>query len=233
MKPIIQWVNPPNRKIMTKNLDYLTSYKGHWSYIGPPKPTETVKTYKNRIYETYIYWEQTQKSRTEMRIQRKYANVIWQTVWKNIHATHLPWYVRTAWYAVTQDILPTKDRLHTINLQTDNRCTTCQERDTVIHRITECTEAAKVWRWTQLRIARYMRTDHNRIPAKWTILPDYEIWPSQRHNATTWILGHMIWYTTQNKTAIKIMDYMRRKLWKTTESGKIRRACGNYLQVVD
>jgi hypothetical protein len=81
-----------------------------------------------------------------------------------------------------------------------------------------------------------MRTDHNRIPAKWTILPDYEIWPPQRHNATTWILGHMIWYTTQNKTPINIldyMDYMRRKRWKTTESGKIRRACGNYLQVVD
>jgi hypothetical protein len=55
MKPIIQWVNPPNRKIMTKSIEYLTSYIGHWAYIGPPKPTETVKTYKNRIYETYIY----------------------------------------------------------------------------------------------------------------------------------------------------------------------------------
>jgi hypothetical protein len=169
-----------------------------------------------------------------MRITRKFPHINWQMVWKNIHMPALQRKVRTAWYTVVHNILPTNERLHTINLNPDERCKTCQERDTLIHRITGCTETWNIWKWTKNRIARYLRTKPREAQENGQyFLTDYTLWPRQRHNATTWILGNMIWYVTANMATPTLMDYMRRTRWKVHNKRHHKQHCGNYLQVLD
>ena len=54
-----------------------------------------------------------------MRIVQKRPNIQWDLVWRNLHTSCVPEDFRSAWYVVIHDILPTRERLATINL-TDN-----------------------------------------------------------------------------------------------------------------
>jgi hypothetical protein len=111
-----------------------------------------------------------------------------------------------------------------------------KEKDILIHRLTGCRETQRIWNWTRLRIACYLRTNPKEVKEQWTQFPDYKLWPIQRHNATTWILGHMVWYVTANKvkpTLLDYLDYMKRKRWKEHEEKRLRQHCGNYLQILD
>ena len=232
----IQWKNPPNMAYLPKELEYLTHYIHEWAYIGEKRNTETTKSYKRRIYETNRQKDKAANPPREMRITRKYPNINWQIVWKNIHMPFLPHKVRAAWFTMVHDIIPTNERLHTINLHPDERCKICQERDTLIHRLTGCKETKKIWNWTQNRIAWYLRTNPKEVQEKWVTFPDYTLWPRQRHNATTWILGHMMWYVTANMTTptlMDYMDYMKRTRWKVHNQRHHKQHCGNYLQILD
>jgi hypothetical protein len=53
---------------------------------------------------------------SEMRIVRKYPTLSWQRVWSNLHTAGLSDAIKSTLYAAIHDILPTKERLATINL---------------------------------------------------------------------------------------------------------------------
>jgi hypothetical protein len=162
-------------------------------------------------------------------MQRKFPQVRWQEVWKNINVSFLPWKVRTAWYTVVQDMIPTYERLHKINLQKDDRCKRCNEQDTLIHRITGCEESRHIWNGTRRRIACYLRTDIREMTGNWVRFPDFTLWPQQRHNAT-------IWYIIANNappTKMDYMDFMRRARWKVHNRRKGYPDCRKYLEVLE
>ena len=52
-----------------------------------------------------------------MRTVHKQPYVKWNRVWQNLHESRAPEEVRSAWYAVIHDILPTRERLAAINLR--------------------------------------------------------------------------------------------------------------------
>ena len=63
-----------------------------------------------------------------MRIANKKPNVKWHRVWQNIHESRAPEEVRSAWYAVIHDILPTRERFDAINLTDTTTCRQCNAK---------------------------------------------------------------------------------------------------------
>jgi hypothetical protein len=82
-----------------------------------------------------------------------YPTTDWDRVWSNLHATWAADAIKAKWFRVIHDILPTNEWLHTIRLTDSALCVTCGERDTPMHRITECGEGREIWEWTRKLIA--------------------------------------------------------------------------------
>jgi hypothetical protein len=116
-------------------------------------------------------------------------------------------YIKTIWYVIIHDILPTNHRLHNINRHANGKCKYCQEEDTVLHRYTTCTETHPIWTWTRKHIACYLRTNIKDILDEWICAPDFELQPIQRHNATIWLLGQMLCYV-HNNHSLTMKDYL-------------------------
>ena len=117
--------NPPH--IGRIQLAYLRQYAHDTAYIGPPARTEATK---RRIYDT-LPAGGCRNPRTVIRIVQKRPDVHWDLVWQNLHDSPAPEEVRSAWYAVIHDILPTRERLAAINLADTVNCRQCSAKDTV------------------------------------------------------------------------------------------------------
>jgi len=92
------------------------------------------------------------------------------------------------------DLIPTNDRLAKIQRIESNQCPHCDQPDTLIHRLTKCSEGAGIWRWTRFRTAIILRTDPQHTLMEWTVRPSFQFWPPQRHGAILWILAQMLYY---------------------------------------
>jgi hypothetical protein len=170
----------------------------------------------NRIYEVHSHALRTKHLQVGMRMQVKYHQAIWKAIWTNITAKTLSLRIRSIWYAIVHDIVPTNSRLHDINLHETGNCQYCGTRDTIIHRFTECIEAKIIWSWIQKNVACYLRMNSWHVPNTWITLPDFEIYPLQRHNATIWMIGHMIGYIYDNPSLTQqdFLDFLKRTRWK-------------------
>jgi hypothetical protein len=155
-------------------------------------------------------------------------------VWNTINKSFLPRDIRTTWYMVVHDILPTNARLRKINLHTDGKCNLCEHCDNVTHRYTMCTNTQPLWEWTREHIACYLRTSPQNVHDDWICFPDFNLYPPQRQNATIWILGHMIGYITNNNsvTLQDYLDFLRRARWKEQQLHG-HKNCGRYLDVLE
>jgi hypothetical protein len=114
-------------------------------------------------------------------------------------------------------------------------CSTCGERDTLMHRITECGEGREIWKWTRKRIAWILRTDPVWIPQERTLRPQFHIWPPRRHRAVLWIIAHMVWYRIQESrtpSAQENFDFLRRARWKAYQDTGRMKKIGNYLTIL-
>ena len=92
------------------------------AYTEPPTPTEATRTFKKRTYETLFPMAAAGKTPPVMRIDHKQLDVKWDQVWQNLDESRAPEEVRSAWYAVIHDILPTCERLAAINLTDTTIC---------------------------------------------------------------------------------------------------------------
>jgi hypothetical protein len=170
-----------------------------------------------------------------MRMQVKHAHANWKAIWRNITAKILPLRIRSIWYTIVHDIVPTNSRLHDINLHETGNCQYCGTRDTLIHRFTECNEAKMIWSWMQKSVACYLRMNSWHVPNTWITLPDFEIYPLQRNNATISMIGHMLGYVYDNPslTLQDFLDFLKRARWKEYSRRSQFKICGNYLDVID
>jgi len=92
-----------------------------------------------------------------MRIVHKQPDVKWNRVWQNLHESRAPEEVRSAWYAVIHDILPTRERLAAINLTDIANCRQCNANDSLSHRRMECGEGSAICSWTNSKIAKMLK----------------------------------------------------------------------------
>jgi hypothetical protein len=181
-----------------------------------------------RIYEIHHNKQCQTNTSLGIRAQKKIPDIKWTTVWRNINMKFLPQYVRTIWYVITHDILPTNSRLYKIKLHENGKCKCCDQYDTITHRCTACKETQPIWKWTQQHIASYLRINARDVKDTWICCPDFELRPIQKHNATVWMLGHMLGYVQNNQTLTMedYLDFLKRARWKEyTQRHKYKR-CG-------
>ena len=159
----------------------------------------------------------------------------WPKVWRNLHAVSSSEDIKSIWFMVIHDLIPTNDRLAKIQHSESNQCPHCGQPDTLIHRLTECKEGVDIWRWTRFRIAIVLRADPQHILTEWTDRPSFHFWPPQRHGEILWILAHMLYYRIQFRNQVSPTDYsdvMRCARWKAYHTARRREKVGNNLEIL-
>jgi hypothetical protein len=168
-------------------------------------------------------------------VVKKYPTLNWPRIWYNLRAAWLPSLIRSEWYAVINELLPTNDMLHRIALQANDQCGTCNLPDSTAYRIMECGEGRAICQWTQMRIADILRTESRHIPSEWPLHPTFGIWPPTRRRAVLWILAQFVFFRATQRARLTLLDYadfMRRARWKTYGVPQRARFIANYLVVL-
>ena len=209
--------NPPLSHRFPTKVAHFRQYNIDMAYVAESGETETIKQLKHRIYGVLRAMAATLEDETDMRITRKYPATCWERVWKNLHTVEASDTVISTWYLAIHDILPTNERLATIRLTDTVACVKCGNSDTLQHRIVTCGEGPVIWHWTRTRIAAILKMDPRSVPVEWTLRPDIQIRPPQKHKAVTWILAHLVAYRLQSQRRLSLLDYMdflRRARWR-------------------
>jgi hypothetical protein len=156
-----------------------------------------------------------------MRVVQLHPDTHWTRVWHNLHVAWVSEELKAVWYTAVHDIIPTHDRLAKIRLRASNLCNLCGRRDTIQHRLTECTDGAEVWKRTRSKIATILCTDPANVRPEWTVRPCFQFRPPQRHEAVLWILSHMIYYRLQRRvTSDDYADFLWRARWKAYQKAR-------------
>ena len=74
------------------------------------------KAFKKRIYRTLHTMAQAAHGTRGMRVVQKWPQINWTRIWQNLHV-HNPWVaesLKSSWYIVIYDLIPTNERLATI-----------------------------------------------------------------------------------------------------------------------
>ena len=125
----------------------------------------------------------------------------------------IPDALRSTWYMVLHDILPTNERLNRIALSDSDRCNFCGQTDTLPHRILECGAGVEMWRWNRVRLCTILRINACPIPSYWPLRLQFNVWPRQRHGSVLWILAFFVYFRVQHSdqpTLLDSADFMRR-----------------------
>jgi len=192
--------NPPYIPRIPARMEYLRHFALDIAYIAPQQQMELLKAYKRHIYGTL----QTSLSMTpepaHMRVTHPWPNTNWVTVWRNLQETPVLGETKVIWYRVIHEIVPTRERLHRINMTPMDTCHHCNKTETLCHHLTKCgEEGTLMWKWTQKCLASILRTDRRRIPEDWLLYPTLSLWPPKRHRAVLWMLTNFVLHRLQQR----------------------------------
>ena len=171
----------------------------------------------------------------DMRIPGRHPAIPWAQVWTNLHKAWITDQLKSTWYKVIHEIVPTNDRLAAIRLADTDLCTDCGKTDSTSHRLMECGEGPVIWNWTRAWIVALLRTNPHVIPADWTLRPAFHFWPPSKQAAIVWLLAHMVAYQIQNQRHLSLLyhtDFLRRARWKAYQQPLRRNTVGNYLDIL-
>jgi hypothetical protein len=103
-----------------------------------------MKDYKQRTGKVFQMMEKNIMASTILRIVSKYPHTPWKIVWGNLQTAGLSDMVRSTWYKVINDIVPTYERLAAMKVVATVKCVICNETDTILHRIVQCTVGREI-----------------------------------------------------------------------------------------
>ena len=103
---------------------------------------------------------------------------------------------------------PTNNRLAAIHLVPTTACPNSQNQDSVLHRITECSDGPLQSTWSKQKLSRILRINYKQLPKEGTLYPDIRIWPPQRQRAVLWIIGQFVYYRIKNGSHSSLRDYI-------------------------
>ena len=154
----------------------------------------------------------------------------WPKVWHNVHTAPITEEMKSVWFTVIHDIIPTNERLAKIHLTDTTLCKYCGKPDTLQHRINECSEGTDIWRWTRTRLAIILRTNPIYISPEWAIRPHFHFRPPSGREQF-YGCSH-IWYTSEYNNNDDYADYMGRARWKAYRRPQHREKVGRYLDIL-
>ena len=146
------------------------------AYIPRQGGSESSKAYKTRLYTTLQMIHNASFIPHEIRIASMWPQSDRQKIWKNLKTAPISEADKAVWYRTIHDILPTDERLHRIKMSpTDNR-KECDNKDTLMRRLSVCGEGQSMWEWTRKFIAMMLRTTPAKIPNEWLLRPQFYLW---------------------------------------------------------
>jgi len=163
--------NPPFPERIPASLEYIRNYIVDVAYIPRQGGSETAKAYWKRLYTTLQALHNASFTPQEMRIARLWPQSDWQTIWKNLITAPISEADKAVWYRTIHDIFPTNERLHQMKMSPTDNCKECVNKDTLLHRLTECGEGHSMWEWTREIIARMLRNDPGENPQRMAVAP--------------------------------------------------------------
>lgn len=137
-------------------------------------------------------YEHLMKEEGRSRIETKFPDVPWSSVYENMANKYLPSEVFSLWYFIVHDIYPSKVRLKAINKCTTDICDLCGNRDTIVHRLTECCGMKEIW----VFIKKLLAVSTNMYEG--TFKQDIFVQPGFKHTTrnlrfTVWLLGTIVY----------------------------------------
>ena len=171
-----------------------------------------------------------------MRIEKRSPMTDLSRVWGNLWSTPVSDRAKSDWYTTIHDIVPTRERLHNINLTQSAKCTRCNGTDTLSHRIMECGTGPQLWSWTREKIATIMRIAPRWVPESWLFRPSFRIWPAKKCRAVLWLLACLVEHRTGRGASVTLQEYLEvlaRTRWRLYRQSDGQSLVGNYLSVMD
>jgi hypothetical protein len=92
--------NPTSESRTSRMLEYLHRYDMESAYVAPQGLLETQKAYKKRPYNMMHTIMSASAGTKEMRVTRRWPQVNWNNVWRNLRDAPVPEGKRMAWYMV-------------------------------------------------------------------------------------------------------------------------------------
>jgi hypothetical protein len=225
--------NPPIPRRISNTLAYLHQYGVDMAYVLPYVPSDSLKTFKERIYQALLRMNNNARSPSALRIVRKFQHCVGLCVEKSARRSHFRQDKISMVYGSTRHTTHTWPSGR--NPDPTNACSACGHTDSVLHRITECGEGSVIWNWTRHKIGLILRTDQKHIPHAWTIRPDFHHWPKQKHTAILWLIATLVQYCLQKHRRLSLIDYMdflQRSRWKLYQRSSWRRPTARYLELL-
>ncbi|KAJ8877061.1 hypothetical protein PR048_021513 [Dryococelus australis] len=144
------------------------------------------------------------------RVQLKWANLHWDTIWKNTADVELPTALRASAHSFVKDLTPAKNRCKRIFLDADDRCVICDHRDTALHRVTSCIYSRPLWTWGRRRIARRLDVAADDIREKTLCFLDLTAFATVKRRAVVWLLMNLIDFTVNTPTISHLREFVDR-----------------------
>lgn len=188
------------------HLKHISLYYLESSYIQDGYFTKTT---------AYLYRRLLRVSSSQ-HLENKYPACNWKRIWANIHNTILPTDVRSKWYDVVTETVPTQEKRHRINLAQTPLCASCHEIATVAHIFT-CRDQVHIWNWTRKKLAVLNRTAPHTITITSLLRPDFRLFTDAKHNSYIWLAGHFIYYmlATTSPALLDFQAYLLHQHWRT------------------
>ena len=143
----------------------------------PQHVVESENAYKRRVYDTLRVVEGKKPVSRSLRIMNIFPSINWHLMLVKLSQAVVSDAVRSMWYVMVHDLVPTNVKLRIIHITTD-ACLKFGATYTLIHRLTECGTTVDIWTWTTARLPMIHRTPR-RISQEWLFCPAFKIWPRQ------------------------------------------------------
>lgn len=226
LKPQCQLPPVDIRKINSR-LQHVRTFYIEASYVP-----STIKNLRSISARDIIRERKQNEGRNK--IEKKYLDYNWQTIWDNVHFEGLDSDAISAWYKAVNNIVCTNERLYDIGLSETNKCMQCQMVDTVLHRYT-CGGQLTNWYWIRDNIALLARSSSAYISTTVLQKPQIKHYPKTKNNSINWLMGKYVSYVvnnlgSDNQTEFQI--YMQQEYNKVKKYANHKKKYANMLKIV-
>ena len=169
-------------------------------------------------------------------LQAERSRIRFPRIWKNLWTAPVNESIKTKWYKIIHDIIPTNECLYKIRIAPTENCRFCGRKDTLHHRLAECGVGQYEWEWTRQLLAIMLRTEPRWVPDEWLLRPYFTLWPPQRQRAVLWVLAHFVIFRSQlerNQTFQNYIDFLWRSKWNLYRKRNRITQVGNYLRILE
>jgi len=170
---------------------------------------ESENTYKTHVYDTLRVFEGKKFVSRSLRIINIFPSINWHVMLVNLSLAVASDALRSMWYVVVHDLVPTNVKMHSIHFITTDSCLTFGATYTLIHSLTEYGATVDIWIWTTADFSGMALPSRNQNLA------------APKYQTTLWFLCYTVFYVVKivrSLSALECMDFMRPHVGRFTRA---------------